>query len=166
MGNTYGTWLPGDPRGFRTRHHRRHVEGDYKHPPPKGTYDDLLIHSSELMSRESVCLTLPQQAFVCSQIVQSLLRRNIELIILSLNAYHFHLLARFRDHKPRHHIGVAKKESSYYLRAEQGGCSAPIWAARSKCLPIRDRQHQLNVVNYIRSHKDRGAVTWFMGRIF
>jgi hypothetical protein len=36
MGNTFGTWLPGSPKGFRTRHHREHVEGDYKHPPPKG----------------------------------------------------------------------------------------------------------------------------------
>src|SRR3954468_9029001 len=33
MGNTYGTWLPGDPRGFRTRLHREHVEGDYRNPP-------------------------------------------------------------------------------------------------------------------------------------
>lgn len=33
MCHTYGTWLPGDPRGFRTRHHREHVEGDYKSPP-------------------------------------------------------------------------------------------------------------------------------------
>jgi hypothetical protein len=27
--STYGGWLHGDPRGFRTRHHRAHVEGDY-----------------------------------------------------------------------------------------------------------------------------------------
>jgi hypothetical protein len=33
MGHTYGTWLPGDPKGFRTRHHREHIEGDYKKPP-------------------------------------------------------------------------------------------------------------------------------------
>jgi hypothetical protein len=32
---TYGAWLDGDARGFRTRHHREHVEGDYKNPPPK-----------------------------------------------------------------------------------------------------------------------------------
>ena len=29
MCHTYGTWLPGDPKGFRTRHHREQVEGDY-----------------------------------------------------------------------------------------------------------------------------------------
>ena len=36
---TYGSWLPGDPRGFRTRHHRDHVDGDYKSPPPPGIYE-------------------------------------------------------------------------------------------------------------------------------
>ena len=33
-GNTYGTWLPGDPRGWRERGHKKHVAGDYKNPPP------------------------------------------------------------------------------------------------------------------------------------
>jgi len=28
-GNTYGTWLPGDPRGWRSYKHKRHVEGEY-----------------------------------------------------------------------------------------------------------------------------------------
>ena len=36
IGNTYGTWVRGDPKGFRTLHHREHIEGDYKHPPPPG----------------------------------------------------------------------------------------------------------------------------------
>lgn len=49
MGSTFGTWLPGDPKGFRTRHHREHVEGDYKNPPPKGTHDARWKRSKELM---------------------------------------------------------------------------------------------------------------------
>ena len=32
--NTKGTWLTGDPRGFRSRHHREHVEGDYRRLSP------------------------------------------------------------------------------------------------------------------------------------
>jgi hypothetical protein len=39
MSNTFGTWLPGDPRGFRTRRHREHVEGDYRNPPARSTYE-------------------------------------------------------------------------------------------------------------------------------
>src|SRR4029079_6566514 len=31
-----GSWVRGDPRGWRSRHHREHVDGDYKNPPPTG----------------------------------------------------------------------------------------------------------------------------------
>ncbi|HEX3314753.1 MAG TPA: hypothetical protein VHR72_07680 [Gemmataceae bacterium] len=30
--STYGSWLPGNPRGFRSRKHRIHSSGDYKNP--------------------------------------------------------------------------------------------------------------------------------------
>jgi len=55
-GNTYGTWLRGDARGWRARHHREHCEGDYKNPPPKGTYDKLYRRSKDLMPRDAVRL--------------------------------------------------------------------------------------------------------------
>ena len=38
--NTYGTWLRGDPRGWRERHHRKHVEGDYQTRPVPGTAEN------------------------------------------------------------------------------------------------------------------------------
>jgi hypothetical protein len=46
---TYGAWLYGDVRGFRTRHHREHVDGDYKNPPPAEKYI-----AEERRSRESL----------------------------------------------------------------------------------------------------------------
>src|SRR5436190_1901454 len=54
--HTYAAWLPGDPRGFRTRHHREHVEGDYKNPPPPGKYADRLARSKKLLTQEPVKL--------------------------------------------------------------------------------------------------------------
>ena len=33
-GTFKGNWLRGDERGWRSRNHREHVEGDYKNPPP------------------------------------------------------------------------------------------------------------------------------------
>jgi hypothetical protein len=53
MGNTFGTWLPGSPKGFRTRHHREHVQGDYKNPPPNGIYEERHKHAKSLMHRAS-----------------------------------------------------------------------------------------------------------------
>src|SRR3954469_18588066 len=56
-GSTYGAWLRGDPRGWRARHHREHVDGDYKNPPAPGTYDRLAAYSHRIMKRERVILS-------------------------------------------------------------------------------------------------------------
>src|SRR5437868_9283077 len=84
MGHTYGTWLPGDPKGFRTRHHREHVEGDYKNPPPKGMYDERHRRSKELMKRDPVFLTMEQRTLVVRLLVESLQRRNLDVIVASV----------------------------------------------------------------------------------
>ena len=53
---TYGSWLPGDPRGFRTRGHRQHVEGDHRHPPLAGQYEGLHAHARGLLKKPPVTL--------------------------------------------------------------------------------------------------------------
>jgi len=53
--NTRGTWLPGDPRGFRSQSHKIHSSGDYKHPPPKGEHAGL-HHYSKMISGPPVSL--------------------------------------------------------------------------------------------------------------
>lgn len=57
-GNTYGTWLRGSELGFRSRHHRDHVEGDYRHPPPPGWHDGLRAHVRANMKRPPVTLSV------------------------------------------------------------------------------------------------------------
>src|SRR5262249_36777902 len=36
--STWNSWLPGDPRGFRSKKHKIHSSGDYKNPPPEGDH--------------------------------------------------------------------------------------------------------------------------------
>lgn len=95
MGNTYGTWLPGDERGFRTRHHREHVEGDYKFPPPPGYYDALLARSKALLKRDPVLLPAAVRPLVCRLFVQALRHYHVEVVVVSVSTMHFHALARF-----------------------------------------------------------------------
>ena len=94
-GSTYGTWLRGDPRGWRARHHREHVEGDYRNPPPPGTYDALHEHSKRLMKGAEVLLDPQHRAIACREMSQTLLFHQIELVDLCVSAAHYHLLARF-----------------------------------------------------------------------
>jgi hypothetical protein len=160
MGNTYGTWLPGDPRGFRTRHHDEHVEGDYKAPPINGRYDERHEKARDFQKRPSIYLTVTQRRRALDEMVGSLLRRNLELIVMSVDRVHFHALCRFPDRNPRKWIGIAKKESSHYLKQVGSAPVGGLWAVRFKCLPVEDRSHQLWTVRYIRKHGKKGAAIW------
>jgi hypothetical protein len=95
MGNTHGTWLPGDPRGFRTRHHRQHVQGDYKLPPPPGYYDQLLQHARDLLGRDAVLLDPAARQAACRILADALQHHQVQIIELSVSQMHWHLLARF-----------------------------------------------------------------------
>lgn len=157
-GNTYGTWLRGDARGWRTRWHREHVEGDYRNPPGCGTFEDVLAQSQESMKHPPVRLDVRRRRIAGQALAEKLVQLKIELLVLSLDAVHYHALARFPDHKPRWWIGLAKKHASHVLR--KYGLAGAVWARKSHPLPITDRTHQLNVFGYIRDHADVGAWVW------
>jgi len=157
-GNTYGTWLPGDPRGFRTRHHREHVDGDYRNPPPPGANRETFERSKTLLRRVPIHFDPTQREIAANAMVEKLLADEIEAIALSIDDHHFHMLARFRDHRPRHWVGRAKMHSSMILR--DYGLPGGAWAVGCRTLPIRDRRHQINVFNYIVKHRQQGAAVW------
>ncbi|WP_428938584.1 transposase [Fontivita pretiosa] len=163
--HAYGSWLRGDPRGWRSRHHREHVDGDYRHPPPKGKYDRLYELSKSLMKRNPVRMMSELRTFVANSVAEKLRQDGIQALIVSVDATHVHVLARFPDHNPRHWIGRAKKHASHLvrqhgLRIDAGG----LWAKRCHCDPIADRQHQLNTFRYILDHARRGARVWRFDR--
>jgi hypothetical protein len=181
MGSTYGTWLYGDARGFRTRHHREHVEGDYRDPPPSGMYEPIARRSAESMRTPVVTLSPDDRIVVCRAMGDRLLDYRVELVDLAVGGKHFHLLARFprtlelrkgagppanllrdgRNPIPRHILGRAKRAASLAMtRLGRKPEGHSLWARRAKTLPIRGRGHQLAVVRYIRSHARQGAVVW------
>lgn len=157
--HTYGSWLRGDPRGWRSRHHREHVVGDYKNPPPKGMYDKLFKQSKRLMKRDPVRIERAIRRFVIRSVVERFALDGIQWVVASLGAKHLHVLGKFEDHFPRHWVGLAKKHASHRCRergiAKEGG---GLWAKRSRAEPVTGRRHQLRVVEYILDHEREGAV--------
>lgn len=175
--NTYGTWLRGDPRGWRERHHRKHVEGDYKNRPATGTGERELELSKELMHRDAVHLEKQLQVIALLAIVTTLMNDGIEILVVSLDDHHLHLLARFSDGNPRKRMGWAKlaatKAVKRFIETEKDKTHGSavgfdlnlkigegLWAKRGKEKPINDRSHQLNVVEYIADHGERGATIY------
>ncbi|MCG8406090.1 MAG: transposase [Phycisphaerales bacterium] len=157
-GNTYGTWLQGDPRGFRERHHRRHVDGDYKNPPPPGTYDALYAKSVRQLKQRPVRLDKTQRRVAVDAMAEKLLRDGIEVIAAAVDDHHFHLLVRCPDHHPRHWVGRAKKHASH--RLSEQGLVGQVWGKGCRALPITDRKHQVNVFGYVERHVREGAAVW------
>src|SRR5215475_2814518 len=90
---TYGSWLYGDARGFRTRHHREHVEGDYKNPPPPGQYADLAARSSEALAQPPVVLPPALREVVGEAIRERLEGLGALVLCESVSGQHIHVLA-------------------------------------------------------------------------
>ena len=163
--HVYGSWLRGDPRGWRARHHREHVDGDYKNPPPEGKYDNLFELSKALMKRDPVRIATELRQFIANVVAEKLRQDGIEVLIVCVDGKHLHVLARFPDHNVRHWIGRAKKHASHSvrqqgLRTEEGG----LWAKRCHPEPIADRAHQLRAFGYILGHLKKGGRVWRFDR--
>ncbi|MCC7406688.1 MAG: hypothetical protein IT442_01360 [Phycisphaeraceae bacterium] len=183
---TYGAWLPGDERGFRTRHHREHVEGDYRKPPPKGVYAERLQEAAGAMKRDEVVLDRQRQEVVCTAMVSLLESLGVIVRIVAVGRTHAHLFVGFErlETSPgiampggrrktreseyawiRRVVGLAKKHASHELRraglsVEGGG----IWGVRGRVVAITDQGHGKAVVGYIRKHAREGAVVVERGK--
>ena len=156
--HTYGAWLYGDPRGFRTRHHREHVEGDYKNPPPPGTYDEEYERSKKLMKQDAVILSVEWRPIVGSEFRDRLEQEGAQVLCVSASGQHVHALAKLPPVAARHWVGLAKRHVTFELRDR--GWQGLVWAKRSKETPVKDRKHHVNVFNYILRHAEEGAWVW------
>jgi REP element-mobilizing transposase RayT len=171
IASTYGAWLPGDARGFRTRHHREHIDGDYRQPPPSGKYDARLIMAKGNLQREPVVLMPEERHMVLDVIRDTLADKGVQLLAISVGGMHVHLLGQFPDRDfeaardsavgdpTRHFLGIAKRKASSALRRRELR-AAPIWGKRCKVVPVSDREHQVKVFQYIMDHVDEGAMVW------
>jgi REP element-mobilizing transposase RayT len=156
----------GDPRGWRAKGHREHVDGDYKRPPPDGRYAEIEAESKRSMKRERVVLSRAARETACEAIAASLLSDSVEVIAICVGAKHFHILARFTppdamfvtaDRKGRRLIGRAKGRSAIRLSKAGLVATGGVWARRCRIKPIANRAHQVRVTRYIPAHRKKGA---------
>jgi hypothetical protein len=155
---TYGAWLDGDARGFRTRHHREHVEGDYKAPPPRELYAARRQRSIESLKQPAVSLAPEWRPVVGAALVERLQGMGGFVLSAACARQHGHLLAKLPGGTTREWTGLAKRHAWFVARDK--GWTGKMWGIRSKGLPIRDRAHQLNVHRYILNHAKEGAWVW------
>lgn len=156
--STLGSWLPGDPRGWRSRGHKRHSSGDYKNPPPAGEYA-LLHRYNERLSAKRIVIPRKARADVGRAIVALLCSEGHRLLVMSVGGMHAHLLVELPDNVRRIKaiVGHAKSKSS---RAVKHILPGSIWARGGRFEKIKDRAHHRNVYNYILTRQERGTWVW------
>jgi REP element-mobilizing transposase RayT len=152
---TYGSWLPGDPRGFRTRRHRRHVEGDYRNPPPKGICEGLHEHARGIMKKAPVVLPVDLQAVVGNACLEQFEKEGVSAYALSVGGEHVHAAIDGSPNGLKHLVGRVKKVSSHRIRDRIPG---KVWSGGCKLVVVRDDQHWRNVLKYIQKHAPKAWV--------
>lgn len=157
---TYGSWLPGDPRGFRTRGHREHIEGDYESPPAED-YRERHRRSRDICKIPPVVLKPHHRRLVTLSIRQRLDALGDIVIAVATSGQHGHVLGKFAPATVRRHVGHGKRHAFFALR--NVGWSGFLWAKRCGVEPVNDRSHQLNALNYITRHRSSGAYVWRWG---
>jgi hypothetical protein len=158
---TYGAWLPGDARGFRTRHHRDHVDGDYKNPPAPGAYRGLEAHVRKTLKQPPVNLSPSHQALVGKALLERLDGAGAIVVCVAVASQHVHLLAKMPRAARRDWLGAAKRHAWFELRDH--GWKGKLWAKGGRMAPVLDREYQLNVYRYIIRHAESGAWVWKWG---
>jgi hypothetical protein len=101
---------------------------------------------------------MAQRETVGRALIEMLVRQSIDVLVVSLDSVHLHLLARFRDRRVRPRVGRAKKHG--YFRLREQGFMGKLWERGCHVVPIRDRKHQVNVFHYICRHASDGAWVW------
>ena len=70
--------------------------------------------------------------------VEMLMEQEIELLVLSLDAIHFHLLGRFPNPAVRPMVGRAKKHA--YFELHDQGFVGRLWGTGANVVPISDQK--------------------------
>ena len=154
---TRGTWLPGDPRGFRNSFHRIHSSGDYKNPPPVGEHQKLNEYFKKIAAHE---VTIP---FELREIVGMAMLRSLQLhdnrcLAMAVAKTHAHLLLECVNSR----IEIKKLASrlkQVSSRSVNGMLPGVLWARGGDYNPAEDKNYQQKVYYYILNHGKKEK-TW------
>jgi len=153
-----GQWLPGDPRGFRSRDHRIHSSGDYKQRPPKGEHQGLQAYHRQ---QNGDTIEIPESIRAC--LGRAILNKAVALespcLVIAVGRAHTHLLAAMLNdwRHVKREAGRLKQAGSHAIR---NSLSGRVWADGGKPIRIQDREHHGRVFQYICDHVKEGAWDW------
>jgi REP element-mobilizing transposase RayT len=156
--NARCSWLHGDERGFRSRNHRIHSSGDYRHRPPAEEHAGLRrFHGSR--SGEPVKFEFAIRAVILMHFVEKMRKLGYRIIAASLGEQHLHFLAElpFDLDEVDRIAGKCKQRASHAVRKELPGS---VWSEGGEFKWINGSDHLQNAYSYIRTRQEPGTVVW------
>jgi hypothetical protein len=156
--NTHGSWLHGDPRGFRSRGHRIHSSGDYKRPPPEGEHAGLYRHELG-RAAPPIVIDADLRETVCRALANALLESGHRCVLASVGGRHAHVIVELPDNivAVRAIVGDAKRVASRSVKQRLPG---RIWSRGGEYRRIKDNHHFANAYDYVRDGQEGGARVW------
>ena len=159
MWHNYGTWLPGDPRGFRDRHGRIESHGDYKRPPPKGEHEGLHRYAKRVSNREVVLTTPELRREVCDALLATIQILDCRAIVITVCRVHVHLVVELpKDFSERDAALTKIKTKSSALVINK--LASRLWARKWKTVLIEDEAHREQELIYVRDRQGPFNCTW------
>ena len=154
---TYGAWLPGDPRGFRTRHGRRYVP-----PPQRYTDPDEPAYNAEDFERlyewareragDGVRLGEEERRIVEQKLVKLALDVGAVVAAVHVGEMHIHMVLFAEKDKVAGLVRRLKGVTSRELG--RMGMVGRVWARGYHCRLLRDRD-VVGAVRYVLRHQKR-----------
>jgi hypothetical protein len=156
--NTISTWLHGDERGFRSRKHRIHSSGDYRHRPPAGEHEGLHDYHEE-RSRDEVHILEAERALIGRTIAKYLLDHGHRVLAVAVSRVHAHILVELSGAlgDVKQIVGQAKRASSRSVKKTMPGA---IWSAGGTFKRVLNPAHSNKVHDYILFDQGIDAWTW------
>lgn len=167
---TYGTWLPGDPRGSVTAVRDRRpgdpvTRARLRHNKPGQACEPEIIglrrSAVAQLKTEPVWLTQEKARAVLRQFRETAAYRHWELLALAIMSNHFHMvLSAAAGENPRQILSSLKAYASRRLNQDFGRLEGKRWTKYGSCRSLKHPAAVDGAVNYVLYKQPNPLVVW------
>jgi hypothetical protein len=160
---TYGSWLPGDPRGFQTYRGREYVPPPARYAKPgEPTYDAAPYRQrwekARQVSSAMVKLSLAEVELVLPAIVKEVNLLPLIPRILAVDNTHLHLIAQFGALLIRPTMGRLKSAGTGAI--PNPGDRPRVWTDGCHMKSLPNRRALETAIAYVQRHAAQGALVY------
>jgi REP element-mobilizing transposase RayT len=155
---TYGHWLPGDPRGFRTRGAKEFV------PPPQRYANGESYEPDKYRRLYEHCLSKikppiylnEQQKQIAADAITEVCSKFVSEAVIAVTKNHAHAFVDLPSNVTVEYF-CARAKAVSSLKLSNYGLKGRVWARKYHAKRISD-EHIDEVRRYVHSHNDQNAV--------